>query len=592
MKKLFTIMTAIAMVVAFGVTAYAANTVQVTLTSPAIIKQGCEKVGAVTYAIDSNTVLNPGDWWYFDLPNGAFVCKKIDYFMGSFPVAGEALDFVTPQGSLNDDVLLATLGGAALGIPTIPVNSEVGPFANVAGGAGADIVPTGNILFRVKADVNSRRVWLYVYGVDPADNILVPNDTVFKVKILDGKAYQNNIVTNGVGGSALNWGDAEGETIGLGAAINFTAPYPENTLCVNAEQMVGDLMFVSFDSKFDFLTFTGDSQIAHVIDENPISIQFCSKLDITGNIPLADQNACAFDYESPTGYCPDFTGNYLHVVAQQPFGVSTDKWDMVVTVDTPGVYFGGAPVVTCYTPAQNACDMPGLGAALPMNSGWIAANEGGTIVAAYPGSSCAVSVNSRVRRVYTEGGDIDALNIYDTLQFNFANFVYDLSIVGAGTEVDLTVSMSKWPCGSVFSASTTIGTFVVNCGLATGSTALLFPWFPPMDFASSNWWGGFSIINAGTDTGELILTFWEVDGDRGTYNAGTLAPGEQYNPGYLPDLLPMITPNPANTGTLGDANFAMTAACAFGSAGGFAFTGNTIEGTGYTANVLGSDGWQ
>ena len=57
MKKLGIIMTALFAVIAFNTATFAADT-SVTLTSPTIIKEGCERAGAVNFTFPAGTVFS------------------------------------------------------------------------------------------------------------------------------------------------------------------------------------------------------------------------------------------------------------------------------------------------------------------------------------------------------------------------------------------------------------------------------------------------------------------------------------------------------------------------------------------------------
>jgi hypothetical protein len=379
-----------------------------------------------------------------------------------------------------------------------------------------------------------------------------------------------------------------------GAATGAVVPFIENTLCVNASQMSGSLMFVSFASLNDFLTFTGDSQIAHVASANPLALAFC-KGDTTGNILMGTQGACRFEFETPVGYCPTppatFVGNRMFIQGTTTFGDPADKYDIRIYSDTPGVYFSAAPTISGFTPAATTECTAVAGGAVGAPT-FIPVNEAGTLNAVYPGTTCAVPADNRVREIRTVGGDITGIDTYDALWIDLNQMVYDTSVVGDGTAAVIRISFRKYPCGEIFTASHTIGTFVTTCPVGAGGTTLLYPFLPPMDGSIPGWWGGFTVVNGSTAAGTAVLTFTEADGDTATFTTPSIAAGGQWNAGALATLMAQVTPGAANAGTFGDANVAVSAACAFNLGGGFAFTGNGEEGTGYTAYVLGAAGWQ
>jgi len=597
MKKLFSIMMVVAVVLTFGIAAYAANTCQVTLTSPAIVKSGCEKVGSVTFSLDAGTTIKGGDWWYMDLPSGTSICTGIDYIIAAGLSLNDLTDSATYPGATVADVTLGA--GGITSIPAIAPGGVNGPLSvKDLGGGVATTVVGGGVVLRVYAAANSQRVWLYVYGVGggAADGYTVGAATNLNINIVDGNAYNANVIMNKATTTAADtvWGNDPADRIGLiaGVATGAVIPFAENTLCVNAVQMSGSLMFTSFASLNDFLTFTGDSQIAHVASANPLSLANC-KGDTTGNILIGGQNACSFNYQTAAGYCATatstFVGNRIFIQGTTTFGDPADKYDVDITSDTPGVYFGAAAGIMGFTPAAtNECTaayvaVPGLA--------FTNKNEGGTTGVVYPGTSCSVAAANRVRELYTTGGNITGIDTFDALWVNLPIMVYDTSVVGDGIESKITIKLSKYPCGQIFSQQTTIGTFVTTCPVGVGTT-LLFPFLPPLDGSIPGWWGGFLIVNGGTSAGTAALTFVEEDGDRATYTTPSIAAGGQWNAGSMASLLSAVTAAAGNSGTFGDSNCSVTAVCNFNLGGGFAFTGNGNEGTGYTAYVLGAAGWQ
>jgi hypothetical protein len=384
--------------------------------------------------------------------------------------------------------------------------------------------------------------------------------------------------------------------------INTTTPFRanpivENTLCINAENYtVGDEIFVSFDSILDKFTFTGDAQIAHV-NQNPITLGVCKTTSVN-NIPVAggQGGVCTFDYEpagTGSGYCTGKGAQRILLKSSTPFGVPSDRYDIRLVSETQGVYFSADPTISAFTPAQDECTA--AGAAVAPLGGWTLKNEAGTTTGVtYPPTTCSVPAANRVRDIYTAGGAITSISPYDVLWVDLGAMAYDNTFNLAGSEARVTVYLDKYPCGNIFTSTITLGTFVTTCPVtAAGTTTLLYPWFPPLDpTVIPGWWGGFTVVNAGATTGTVALTFWEQDGDSGTLTTPAIAPGGQWNAGMFVDLLSQITPAAANTGTLGDANFAVTAVCQFPAAGGFAFTGNGDEGTGYTAYVGAGGAWQ
>ena len=139
MKKLIVFFAAVSMVMGFAMTAGAAASVQVTLTSPAVIQasaSSCEKFGSVTFDFPVGSTLKAGDWWYMDLPAGVVFCKPIDYLI----VGNGATGYCTWVGTSTLDPTLVyfnnisnTLGG---NMGFIPIGG-IGPLSVVQVGPTA-----------------------------------------------------------------------------------------------------------------------------------------------------------------------------------------------------------------------------------------------------------------------------------------------------------------------------------------------------------------------------------------------------------------------------------------------------------------------
>jgi len=584
MKKMFVVMMAIAMVFALSAPTFARNTVQATLTSPAIVKVGCEKAGAITYSFDAGSVITAGDWWYFDLPANVTICKAIDYFIVTGKVAKNKTQFVT---TVDDTLRTLTLSGGINGVPALAPGTTNGPLKLTDLGAGSTALTLtgGEVALRVVGAVGSQRMWVYVYGTAVGAKVTVNAGTTFEVAILDGQAYQNNILLNtdvATAAAAKTWGDVEADTIDT--ALN-SVPYVENTLCINAERFTESLVFVSLASLNDKFTFTGDSQIAHVATNNPLSLIPCEKAGATfGDILIGGQNSCSFDYETPLGYCSTFKGNRVYLKGTTTFGDPSDRYDLQVTSDTAGVYFTAGPAVAGFKPTDKK-DCSTLGSSLPVS--WTSYNDANEKNPAFPDSSCSVTSTKRVRKVLTTGGQISSIHTFDALWINLPVMVYDTSIIAAGQEVKVTVQFSKYPCGVIFTGTVKIGTFVSTCATAA-STTLMYPFLPPMNGSMRGWWSGFTVNNASTTAGTATLTFTEQDGDVATFTTPSIKAGGMYV-GDVTALLTSATPASTNTGRFGDSNVSIVVKCNFGLGGGFAMVGNGNEGVGYTAYVLGPD---
>jgi hypothetical protein len=598
----------IAMVIAvsmvFALPAFAVNTVQVTLTSPTIVKTGCEKAGAVTFQFDAGSNINVGDWWYMDLPSGVALCNGINYLItgGAGPVTANSTNAAAAVFTAAGDSIAASAANSVLA-------GSVGPITGTNLSAANNNVAFrtgGNMALWVTGSQNSRRVTLTAIGDDggAGSNLIVQGGWTLNFKILDG---QNHNVAAVAGDSMIlldsNGNNIYGDTV-PGDTITGAVPALQNTLCINAESYAGDLVFVSFASRSDEFTFTGDSQIAHTAAANVITLAAC-KGETEGEIAIAAQAGCNLDYETAAGYCTadvfrtqttpygPVGGNKFIIQGASTLGDAGDQYQVFLYSDTPGVYFTAAPIgIDGYTPTQDPCGAGvGLLGGTAVPAAWTAYNEAGTAGATFPAAgACTIASANRVREL--RSATFTGVNTYDALEVDIPPMAYDTSIIGNGTEADIRVSLQKYPCGELFSATRTIGTFVTTCSPAVGTTTLLFPFLPPLDGSIPGWWGGFLIVNQSTIAGTAALTLVEADGDSATLTTPTIAAnGGMYNPGSMADLLAAVTPSAGNSGTFGDSNVSIRAVCSFAMGGGFAFTGNGNEGTGYTAYVAPGSGW-
>ena len=592
MKKFFVCMVAIAAIMCFTMNVYAANNVETKLTSRNILKvNSCELMGSLTFTFDAGTILTQGDEWYFDLPVGATICKDIDYFLvgdGANATAAAGTNAITSLDETNLVVQLAAgVSGIATGLGAHATVNEYGPFkksTTLSTSAAWPEVVQGDIVIRVHTETNNnnRRVWFTVYGTTTGstdDSIRVRDGMNFTVAVLDGKPYIDNLIYDMNNNYATN---------GIIDTTNRPAyyVYEQDSLCANVSGITDpEKVEVSFDDLSSKYTFTtGNKEIAHV-NTSPELLQ-CSaaKGAVTDtSIKIGSQTTCLFDYESPTGYCA-FAGNRIIIKNNTTgfLGSASDFYDVSIEVAEPatGVYFGGNPSIYALQPAENGCVVNGTNIAV---GSWATTNyTSGTTPNA--SGNCSVAAANMVKTVYTANGAFYVKDKdYNALWIDLPTMIYDSSVVQDGQEVKVTVSLKNYPCkGLIYSTSVTIGTFVTTCPSsgAAGTTTLLFPWFPAANLTP--WWGAFSIVNPSSTAGTIAITVYEADGDKGTYTTASIPAEGMYNP-TTAMLFSSLTPDSGNTGTLGDSNFFMQAVCNFTGAGGMAFTGDGVQGVGYTA---------
>lgn len=283
MKKTLIVFLFLTLCLVFNGGAQAANTCQITLTSPGIYGGVCQKLGAVNFAFDAGTVFTAGDWWVMYLPNEVSICKPLDYLIVGNAAAGKVNITGGATGSLFDP---------GTSIATMAAGTISGPMSISPGGAPT-VVAVGDVAIRLTAQESSQRVLLQVYGSVPGATITVGDGTVFCIKVLDGALHQSNILLDS------NMDGVYGES---GAGDSITGPVPDgkNSLCAIVGEEADDLIFTSFDSFQSFITFTSDSLIAHLIGFiDCTQVGFTGlKLDWTGYTFTAEANgvsACGQD---------------------------------------------------------------------------------------------------------------------------------------------------------------------------------------------------------------------------------------------------------------------------------------------------------
>ncbi|WP_321491613.1 hypothetical protein [uncultured Desulfobacter sp.] len=597
MKKLFVVMTAVMAVATFATASFAANQVQMTLTSPTIYKAGCEKIGSTTYSFDGNSVITAGDWWYMDLPENITLCKNYNYVVTGMLAA-------TPSVAVNASsdytaTVFNSVGGTAVGNGIQSRTATIGTGPVTAGGATPTFVVTGNMAFLVKGAINGRRIAIYALGGSSNDKVTVNADGTLELKLFDGKAYSDSTTTTATHSCIILDTDGDGvygesnisgttdEVIGGDNTTGVTAgaPYVENTLCADASKLSGQYLYTSYASKSDKFTFSGDSQIAHTAASNTIALASC-KGETTDTITITSgqSTTCDFNYNNSSSngdYCTTSFANKLMIEASSgAFGDIDDKYYVTAEITSPsdGVYFGGYPQVIAYTSDEDECESyttsVGTSEVSTATTNWIL-YEGSDVATGIGDSDCAVADGKRVDKIVQNSANVLMdLDDYDTLWIKFADFNYTNASVAAGEEVTIEVTLNRYPCGEIFSDSLTIGTFVTSCA-SSSSTTLYFPWLPGDDAAG--WWGGYVITNVGTTDGVAELTYSDSTGAQATYTTGTIVAGSQWvnTDVTAEDLTDVSGFDMAN-------NYSVTAECAF-AARGFAFTGNGDEGTGYLA---------
>lgn len=612
MKKLFTIMLAVMMVVGMTTAAMAAFQVEVKTNSEGITAAAgaCEKAGNITFIFDAGTVIQDGDWWTADLPLGVTLCRSIDFVVlgsalgggivpgpGGFPVGATAV--LADGTTLDNDVwAIKDLAGIAL------TNANV----TVAGSA---------MFFRVFGSSGSSRLTIEAYdsddlGVggialaansDGTSTFTVGVDGEFQLKLFDSEPHDGT----GPSGLVLAANDTDGdgtynEALLAGDALQAVNDW-DNSYCISVDTTIytAGTVNVSINSGGitgnNFLTFNpSNPQVAHLISATTIQLGLC-KADEYGFVSLAGgQNAtCLFNYDDgPLGYCADvgsalFTTSTIggnRVIVQNTSGTFFnvgDDYRVVLRVSGNGAYFaaGGPANIQGFTPANTTfCDAVPAGAT-NVATAWTPATETGAAFTTYnTGVGCGA---------FTAGQEVVALtstvftgiDTFNNLSVNIPAIAYDPAVVAAGGQVVVTVELWRLPCGLIFTGDRTVAEFVATCPTAAPATTLYYPYVVALD-GSAGWWSGMTIGNPSSAAGTATITVVEADGDIGTYTTPSINALGLWVMGGA-GLLAELTADAANTGTLGDSACHIVVVCNFASAGGFAMQGNTQDSTGYTA---------
>ncbi len=604
MRRIFVVAVALMSVAIFATSSYAANRVNMTLTSPTIYKSGCEKAGSTTYEFDAGSTINAGDWWYMDLPENITLCKNYDFI-----VAGAAAGTAAPNVTINAAALpyQNVVFNTGAGIGAIAAATVTGPLT-IGGNNPANPTITNQFAFLVKGTSGQRRITIYALtspAVADVPSLVVAADCTLQLKIFDGAAWSLTDGTIGANGNRILTDDDGDGTYGeIGALVALAgnevignvntadvtigAPYVENTLCINAEAMSGQYVYTSYASKLDKFTFSGDSQIAHTATAGSIALASCKDSDQFDIEVDSAQGAtqCWFDYEATTSgtngnYCD--TGwpsveeqRFLIEATSGAFGDIGDKYTITAEITSPsnGVYFGGTPAVTLIKSTQDECNVAGTApTTAPV---WVGTDDSGDTVTGYNGGDCSVDDDEMAVKLTQTGTSAITLDGYDTIYVNFADFVFMNTAVDVGEEVTVELTLNRYPCGEIFSDSRTIGTFVAECGTVAGTMTIRFPWLPGSDAAG--WWGGFVIANFGASEGTATLTYRDSAGATATYTTDAIAAGSQWVSTAITEA--DLTDVDGYDAAL---NFSVQAVCGF-TARGFAFTGNGEEGTGYVVS--------
>jgi len=607
MKKTLAIIAALFMVVGIATTAMAAFQVEVKTNSEGVTGAvgACEKAGNITFVFDAGTTIKDGDWWTADLPLGVTLCSTFDFVVTGNP------DIAVPSATGGFLAANAAAGDYAAPGDGLTLDRTIWAVNDLGGipGTNGNLTITGSgMFFRVRGTAGTNRLRIDAYDSDaPAltdggvgnaanydgtSNFIVGADASFQLKLFDGfdgnfgGAYYafNDTPTGTPAAKNGVYGDAA-----AGADILQASNDTDNTYCINVDTGVysGSTVNVSINSGGvtgnNFLTFNpSNPQVAHLISATSITLEACKGAE-WDYVPFSGgQNAdCEFDYMNGDGYCQTdgWTGNDFLITNQTgTFFDSGDEYRIRLIISGNGAYWGGTPAAIMGTlPDEEPCD--GLGTNVA--AGWTVSTESGVAASVTPRSAACGAFDADEEWTILTAAPFTNINTYNKLDVDIPLIVYDADQFVAGDEVMVTVELWRLPCGLIFTSERKVAEFVDTCAAAVPNTTLYYPFTVALD-GSQGYWFGMAIGNPSGSAGTANVTFYEADGDMGTYTTDTIEAGGILVLGGA-DLLAALTPDAGNTGTLGDDYGHIVVITNFGSAGGFGMTGNGADSTGYTA---------
>jgi hypothetical protein len=360
-------------------------------------------------------------------------------------------------------------------------------------------------------------------------------------------------------------------------------------MCVDTQARTSGFLDGGYDSRDDFLTFTGDARVGQLVSAANITLVRC-KAGSVGDVPLADpQTGCLFDVDTlgvapaAVGYC-NAAPNRL-IIQNNTGYFETGDYALRYTLVTDGVYWStlahGLVRYNWTGSGNNFTDCAWNGTTIA--AGWNARlADNLTPVTAITGpGSCSVTASQRATVLESNSFTLPALAA-DQLYVNLAAAHYDLSIVAAGTTASMRVELVRLPCTVIFSEDVDLGTFVTACGQAAAGAMLTLPYFPN---PSGIYWQGVAIINNSAAAGTFDFMVYEEDGDIGLIDDVAIA--AQGTNGCMvvwtgTDIQgALVLTGGAGSGVLGDSRFFANVVPSIGGVQTFVMFGTGVEGLGY-----------
>lgn len=573
--KLQKLVTLVAAVLFLAVSSMAFANVQISVGSNsqpipyAADPNNCNKGGDLSFNYPPDAEIVNGDAFTMDLDFGTSLCKDVDLWYlvndANILAAGPVLDGVNAAMSTGLQIFIHVKGTSGQRRVNVSFHGDWDEVNEVEAAAAVTVASAVGDLLRYR---------IFNQQADPA---------VLKVG-----------PTSLMGGSRINiaeWTALPDATIA------------DNTLCVqHTPAQIAENEKINFNlnrsgvspSVFEFVGGQGaEPQIGHFISRN-YALVSCDKVGDgrieCGSYGQDSSNCVFFDYEGANGYCSGYSGNKVIVEADPTFDAAGDYYfDIKIKVNgnyaDSGVYFsniGGTTTVgtvvglsrtaVCDASASNAI---ATGAGNPYT--WYRYGEatGVNSLPAPTGTNTCVTVPAdRLVRMTTPWSGLGLSGAERFMWIDLPAFRYDLSRINAGDVVSVEIELRRTPCVLVATFEKTIGTLCCEATPETQATELIYPYFTQM--AGDNWWDGIVVTNLSSTAGTAALSFYEQDGDRGTYTTPSIAAYSMYV-STLENLLPMITPAVGNAGALGNARVWIKANTNF-SADGFAMIAEPTSG--------------
>jgi hypothetical protein len=495
-KNTLAIISAVLMIFVWTGAALAANTATMNVTSEPIRYHAVsDKGGGFTITFDEDTVLVAGDVITADLDLGVTIA------------AGRTID------------LEISAGGS--GAPFAAVPATASPFSYTG---AVPVVTGGGIYFRVYGVAGTQRITISVLGAPGAS---ITAGSISGVDQLILKFLNQGTIIGGeyAPTSALFM---QGATPGL---YDVPATLSANTLCINVSQYDQNTVHANMDSadantgadKFTFVP--SNPQIAHVLAAVDIDFEACFKGGTPGRMSIGSAGVVqgagdfcpGFDNEDGAGYCAGQgpVGNTMVIAASTPFDQAQYTVEMEILVNgltgDNGVYFSDELLMQgAYDTSTDACAMTGM---MAHTASYYTA-VGAPATPEPQSSLCTVGVGARAVRLVTAQSGLGIGTTQDYLAFDLPHFNYILSMISSGDQVTIMVTITKVPCGTVFSGEFTLGTFGCVIIPDVPTACIYFPYFTAV--TEDAYWDGIVITNMGLTDGTATINLYEADGDMAT----------------------------------------------------------------------------